>query len=175
LKRLIAALASCGVLSLSACSGDSSSSADPPSPSPTASSSSSEPSPTETGPTETPEEFIRRWVDLDTEMQNTGETAAFEATCPRSGSCRRLIRLVRSYYDAGGYIKTGTWHVVRAKVVGGTEVKLQLNVTIKSTPTAYKTSADSPVQRLTGGVSDNQFYMRWAQSRWVIQEWTQTA
>jgi hypothetical protein len=173
-KRFLVALACCGALFLSACSRDSSSSADPGTPSPTASSSSAEPSPTETGPTESPEEFIRRWLDLSTEMQNTGETAAFEATCPRSGSCRRLIRAVRSYYDAGGYIKTGKRQIIRAKVVGGSHVKLQLNVTIRSTPTEYKTSANSPVQKLTGGVSHNQFQMRWAQSQWVIQEWTQT-
>ena len=174
MKRFLAALACCGALSLSACSGDSSSSADPGTPSPTATSSSAEPSPTETGPTETPEEFIRRWVDLNTDMQNTGETAAFEETCPRSGSCRRLIKLVRSYYDAGGYIKTAKWSVVRVEDVIGTDDNLQLNIAIRSPRTEYKESAEGPVQTLAGGVTHMQFHMKWTQSRWVIQEYTVT-
>ena len=62
MKRFLAALTCCGLLALSACSDDSSSSADPPSPTPT--STSSEPSPTQAA--ETPEEFVRRWVEVDT-------------------------------------------------------------------------------------------------------------
>ena len=70
MKRFLAALTCCGLLALSSCSDDSSSSADPPSPTPT--STSSEPSPTEEA--ETPEEFVRRWVEVEHEMQNTGDT-----------------------------------------------------------------------------------------------------
>ena len=60
MKRFLAALTCCGLLALSSCSDDSSSSADPPSPTPT--STSSEPSPTQEA--ETPEEFVRRWVEV---------------------------------------------------------------------------------------------------------------
>ncbi len=60
MKRYLAALACCGLLSLSACSDDSSSSADPPSPTTSAPSDPTS-SPTEEG--ETPEAFVRRWVD----------------------------------------------------------------------------------------------------------------
>jgi hypothetical protein len=108
-------------------------------------------------------------------MQNTGETEAFEATCPNSGSCKRLIDLVHSYYDAGGYFKTGKWKVTRVKATTGSGDEVQLNVAIKSAPTEYKTSADSPVQRFAGGVTDNLLDMKWSIDHWVIQEWTQRA
>ena len=81
MKRYLAALACCGLLSLSACSDDSSSSADPPTPTP----SSSEPTSTPTEERETPEEFVRRWVEADTHMQNTGDGAEYRemsAECP---------------------------------------------------------------------------------------------
>ena len=71
MKRFLAALTCCGLLALSSCSDDSSSSADPPSPTPT--STSSEPSPTQEA--ETPEEFVRRWVEVgprDAEHRGNG-------------------------------------------------------------------------------------------------------
>jgi hypothetical protein len=169
-KRLSVALTCWLMLWLTGCSDSSSSSADPPTPTPT----SSSPAPSAEKP-ETPEEFVRRWVVLNTEMQNTGETEEFEATCPKSGSCQRLVRLVRSYYEAGGYLRTGAWKVVKVDEVGGERRIVQLNVDIKSAPTAYKKSADGPVARFAGGITHNQFFLRWTVSAWLIQEWTQSA
>ena len=69
--RFLAVLACCGLLSLAACTDGSSSATDPPTPS--VSSSSADPTPTEEA--ETPEEFVQRWVEADSEMENSGETS----------------------------------------------------------------------------------------------------
>jgi len=44
---------------------------------PTPTTESAEPSPTESAEPESPEEFIRRWVELSTELQNTGDAEEF--------------------------------------------------------------------------------------------------
>ena len=72
-QRPFASLACCTLLALAGCSDDSSSSVGP-DPSPSVSSSEPAPSPTETEDAETPEAFVRRWVDVDREMQNSGDT-----------------------------------------------------------------------------------------------------
>ena len=171
MPRLLVALCCLVSLWLSGC-GDSSSSSASPDPPPTPSSSSPTPSPEVR---ETPEEFVRRWVVLNTEMQNTGDTQAFEATCPKSASCQRIVQLVHSYYDAGGFLKTGAWEVLKVDKVGAEGRRVQLNVDIRSAPTEYKKSSDSSVESFAGGVTHNQFFLRWTDSAWLIQEWTQTA
>ena len=79
-QRLLASLACCGLLALAGCSDDSSSAG--PDPSPSVSSSEPSPSPTETEDAESPEEFVRRWVDVDREMQNSGDTDAYRRCHP---------------------------------------------------------------------------------------------
>ena len=107
MKRFLAALTCCGLLALSSCSDDSSSSADPPSPTPT--STSSEPSPTQEA--ETPEEFVRRWVEVGHARCRTPANGAdYRAMSPE---CRQLPAstptTVEGIYDAGGYVKTDGW------------------------------------------------------------------
>ena len=83
MPRVFIALCCLASLWLSGCSDSSSSSADPPTPSP--SSSSPAPSPTEVP--ETPEAFVRRWVEADTHMQNTGDGADYRRLSKKCPSC----------------------------------------------------------------------------------------
>ncbi len=113
MKRFLAALTCCGLLALSSCSDDSSSSADPPSPTPT--STSSEPSPTQEA--ETPEEFVRRWVEADTrdaEHRGNGGVPRDLAWMPSMHG--ESPTKWRGYYDAGGYVKTDGWSIKSVKV-----------------------------------------------------------
>ena len=86
--RFLAVLACCGLLSLAACTDGSSSATDPPTPS--VSSSSADPTPTEEA--ETPEEFVRRWVQVDREMQNSGDTGEYRAHHARLRGLQRSRR-----------------------------------------------------------------------------------
>ncbi len=148
MKRFLAALTCCALLTLCSCSDDSSSSADPPSPTPT--SASSEPSPTQE--VETPEEFVARWIDLNTSMQNTGDTKAFRRVSSKCRPCLSTADQVDSIYKAGGYVKTDGW---TAKSIAasepGTDGAVQLTIAVISAPTEYKESSDGQIQRLEGG------------------------
>jgi hypothetical protein len=144
-KRFLAALTCCGLLSLAACSDDSSSSADPPSPTPTASSSSTEPSPTPDA--ETPEEFVRRWVDADTHMQNTGDGDDYRDMSAKCPNCLDYADYIEGIWEAGGYVKTDGWLIGRSrtsKPLDNGEVEVTIDVT--STPAEFVEKAGGPVQ-----------------------------
>ncbi len=148
MKRFLAALTCCGLLALSSCSDDSSSSADPPSPTPT--STSSEPSPTQA--VETPEEFVRRWVEVDREMQNSGDTAEYRRLTEGCTACEGVADQVDDIYAAGGYVKTDGLLIKRIRAGqpdSNGEVEVRLAVT--STPTEYVEEAGGPKQSLPGG------------------------
>src|SRR5207253_11144595 len=102
-KRYLAALTCCGLLSLSACSDDSSSSADPPTTAPTSASSDPTSTPTEEG--ETPEEFLVHWIELNTSMQNTGNVAEFRKISAKCRSCLDTADQVKLSYEAGRQVK----------------------------------------------------------------------
>ena len=98
MKRFLAALTCCGLLALFGCSDDSSSSADPPSPTPTSTSTSPTPD------AETPEEFVRRWVEVSNEMQNTGKTGEYRSLSRGCRPCTAVADQVEGYFGAGGYV-----------------------------------------------------------------------
>jgi hypothetical protein len=146
-KRYLAALACCGLL-LSACSDDSSSSADPPSPTP----SSSEPTSTPTEEGETPEEFVRRWVDVDRQMQNSGDSKEFRSISKKCTPCDGLADQIEEIYANGGYVKTDGLEIRRLKV--GTEDsngEVEVHLWVNSTPTELVESEGAEVQHLPGG------------------------
>jgi hypothetical protein len=147
-KRFLAALICCGLLSLSGCSDDSSSSADPPSPTPTASTSDASPTPEP----ETPEEFVRRWVEVDREMQNSGDTQGFRSISKGCTPCKGLADQVEQIYDAGGYVKTDGLEILRLEA-GSKDDNDQVSVHmwVNSTRTELRESADADVQQLPGG------------------------
>ncbi len=143
MKRLLAALACCGLLSLSACSDDSSSSADPPTTAPT--SASSDPTSTPTDEGETPEEFVRRWVEVDRQMQNSGDTDEYRQITKGCTACKGVADQVEAIYEAGGYVKTDGWQIESRSSVGqldeNGEVAARLNVSDQHPPNTWRRPA----------------------------------
>jgi hypothetical protein len=164
-KRFLAALTCCGLLALSSCSDDSSSSAEPPSPSPT--SSSAEPSPTQE--TETPEEFVRRWVEVDREMQNSGETGEYLRMSRECRPCKAVAKQVEGYYSAGGYVKTDGWSIQSLKVAG-TEERASVTIDVVSAPTKYVESQGEREQELAGGRGNYLLTLLADDATWVLAD-----
>ena len=165
MKRLLASLACLGVLCLPACSDDSSSSADPPSPTP----SSSEPTSTPTEEGETPEEFVRRWVEVDREMQNSGETQEYRQITKGCTACRGVADQVDAIYKAGGYVKTDGLQIAQVRVGkpdrnGEVEARLM----VRSAPTEYVEEAGGAVQNLPGGRVTYLLTLHEADDSWVL-------
>jgi hypothetical protein len=144
-QRLLASLACCSLLALAGCSDDSSSAG--PDPTPSASSAEPSPSPTETDDAETPEEFVRRWVDVDRKMQNSGDTDEYRRLSSKCRPCLEVAKQVEGYYSAGGYVKTDGWTSKTSRSSGATSVTIE----VTSSPTEYVESAGGKVQRLEGG------------------------
>jgi hypothetical protein len=147
-KRFLAALACWGLLVLSSCSDDSSSSAEPPSPKPT--STSSEPSPTQE--VETPEEFVRRWVEVDREMQNSGETTEYRRLTNGCTACEGVADQVDDIYAAGGYVKTAGLQIKGLRAgQPDSNGEVEVRLAVISTPTEYVEEAGGQKRTLPGG------------------------
>jgi hypothetical protein len=171
-KRFLAVFACCGLLALSSCSDDSSSSADPPSPTPT--STSSQPSPTQE--VETPEEFVRRWVEVSNEMQNTGETKVYRSISRGCRPCTAVADQVERYFEAGGYVKTDGWSISSLKLSKpGAAGRVTATVEVESAPTQYKESAEADAQALEGGSVIELMTIEPYSNSWVLTNLEQQA
>src|SRR5687767_1034537 len=67
-------------------------------PEPTSSSPTPTPTESETAEAESPEDFIRRWADVEAQMENTGDTAAYRELSNKCQACTELADLVEKYY-----------------------------------------------------------------------------
>lgn len=169
-----AAIVAAALLGLTAaCTDDS-----PPPPTPTTSSSTpTSPTPT-TSPTPQPESaeaFIRRWVEADIRMQNTGDAANFLALSKSCGPCERFADLVTGFYDAGGYVKTAGWRVRGVEVLSATGNRRLLLVHVLGRPTEYKESSTGVVKRLPGEKTQYQFTLQAAGTSWVVRDFVEVA
>jgi hypothetical protein len=147
-RRTTAAVLAAGLL-LAGCSDDPEPRFEPTeSPSPTETSSSAAPE------AQSPEEFIREWFELNTEMQNTGETEAFLALSRGCKTCKELASRIEGIYAAGGNVAIAYQKVQSVDARGGEEFSVMVN----AAPTVFSETADSPEDRLKGG--PNEFIMR---------------
>jgi hypothetical protein len=167
-QRLLASLACCCALALAGCSDDSSSSAGP-DPSPSVSSSESSPSPTETDDAETPEAFVRRWVDVDREMQNSGHTGEYRRLSSKCRPCLEVADQVEGYYAAGGYVKTDGW-TIRSSKTSRSPGSASVTIKVTSSPTEYVESAGGKVQHLEGGEGSYILSLMTARDSWVVAD-----
>jgi hypothetical protein len=162
------------MLSLSGCSDDSSSSADPATPSPTASSSSADPSPTEDA--ETPEEFVRRWVEADTKMTHTGETGTYRAMSKGCKGCQDYADQIEQIYADGGYVETEGWNILRARTAGPTNQGIfEVRITVDAAPTKYVEKEGGPVRTLPGGRVDYIIYVTEVGDSFVTSDFAEVA
>lgn len=120
-------------------------------------STSSSPSPTatatesETPEAESAEDFIRRWVEANTRMQNSGEVDEYTALSSDCKPCMQTVNRVEQIYASGGFVRTKGW--ILKDVVdksGGGSVPV-LDLWIKSSPTEFQERSDAEVQSLAGG------------------------
>ena len=111
------------------------------------------PSATESSTTaqESPEDFIRRWVEVNTEMQNTGEVAKYVGLSRKCRACVDTATRVRSFYEAGGFVRTKGWRLQSIRKGPASAATAVYDLRIDSSPTRYRESADAPIQRLAGG------------------------
>lgn len=139
-------------LLLAGCSDGGEPEADPTPKMPETSSPTPSPSETETVEEESPEEFIRRWVDVSNAMYLTGDTEEFEALGPDCTDCDRISDTVKRIYSAGGKVEWDGWTIVSLKAQGRPEAHTYRYV-VDSAPTRYRDSADGPWKTLEGGRS----------------------
>lgn len=165
MRTLIAAIAIC--LTLTACSDD-----DPPGsqgyPTPTGDPTpTDEPSEPETvdPAEETAQEFLRRWVAVGNDAQNTGDVTEYaELSGPSCSSCDQFIQSVRDVYDAGGFIESDGEQVRRIEHIGGRDWR----VSVKVAPTRYRERADGPTKTLPAGAFDYRVALRKSTTGWWV-------
>lgn len=144
-RRTTAAVLAAGLL-LAGCSDDPEPRFEPTeSPSPAESSSSAAPE------SQSPEDFIREWFELNTEMQNTGETDAFLAASKDCATCSDLADRVDRIYTAGGAIRIRWQRVVRVSLGSRSKTIKQYEVVTETSPTVYRESAGAKTERYEGG------------------------
>ncbi|WP_110241001.1 hypothetical protein [Nocardioides gilvus] len=95
---------------------------------------------------ETAEEFIRRWAELEREMQNTGETEEYRAITKGCESCGRLADRVEKIYAGGGFVNTKGGTVDRVEALDATQHLVWMN----NAPTTYRDSKDAPEKGYPG-------------------------
>jgi hypothetical protein len=147
--RRALALAVVGPLLLAGCSGDPEPT--PNIPDPTSSSPTPSPTDSETPEVESAEEFIRRWVDVNTAMQATGDVGEYVALSRRCKPCKQTAERVEAIYANGGFIETEGWLIDRVIDRTGSGDSPVLDLRITSTPTKYRESADAPTESFEGG------------------------
>jgi hypothetical protein len=173
-KRYLAGLLAIALLTLAGCSNDSSSSADPATPSTTSAEPSS--TPPETEAPETAEEFVRRWVEVSNEMQNTGETTEYRSISQACRPCIEVADQVEGYFKAGGYVKTDGWTIRSIEVPKpGAAKKLTLTLDVDSAPTEYVESAGGEIQHFEGGRVLELVTMSRADGDWAVLDLEQQA
>ena len=137
---------------------------------------SSSPSPTEseTPEVESAEDFIRRWVEVDRAMQNTGETREYSAISARCDACMSVAERVEGIYKAGGYVKTRGLNILKLIDQSGPTGRRVYDVRVQSSPTVLKESANGKEQRLPGGILTYRMRLN-PQAPWQLVQLTQLA
>lgn len=134
---------------------------------------SASPSPTEseTAEAESAEEFVRRWVEVSNEMQQTGETGTYLGISAKCGPCRQVAQQVADAFEAGGYVKTDGWTIksITDRSGGGKPI---YDVEVRSAPTILKASKSSKPSRLPGGDLIYRFRLNGG-SPWQLVQLTQ--
>ena len=160
-RRTVAALLGAALL-LAGCSDDPEPRFQPTdSPSPSESATSAEPE------AQTPEEFIREWFSVGTDMQNTGETEAFLALSSNCQPCDAFAEEVADVYATGGYIRIKSERVVDVRRLGSGA----FIVTVKASPTEFRESANAKLDSFPGGLNEYQVDLAPTGDGWLISDY----
>ena len=99
---------------------------------------------------ESPEEFIRRWNDVQNEMQK-GDTEAWRSLTPDCSACQKTADRVDAAYDAGGYVRTDGRRILTITKSFSRGNNHQYEVEVESSPTTFRLSRDAQEETLEGG------------------------
>ncbi|CAM3587658.1 hypothetical protein [Nocardioides zeicaulis] len=163
--RRALALSVLAPLLLAGCSdGDPEPSPTPKMPDPT----SASPSPTEseTAEAESAEDFVRRWVQVSNEMQQTGEVAEFRKLSRQCQSCGQAADQVQSIYEAGGSIEFGGATISLLKSVADDPPTFNLDLDTPETVVRLKNGQVD--QRLPSGVGQYQLTLNGEPGAWFV-------
>ena len=167
-RRILAAVLTAPLLTLTACGGGGGSIADPPI------SSAPSSSPT-TQQRETPEHFIRRWFSVGTHMQNTGKTSAYLAMQLNCRGCRAVAQKVADAYEAGGFYRTRGVRDLSVISNRQTSAGRALSLEIDSYPTVFKTGSHAALQHFHGGPETYQVTLAKVKATWFVTQFVQVA
>jgi hypothetical protein len=125
---------------------------------------------------ETPEEFVRRWVDADTHMQNTGDADEYRRMSSRCKSCKAYAKRIESIYAAGGYVRTDGWRIDALKVADPTPAgEVDVTISIHAPPTQYIEQAGGQVQHFKGGDAEYIISITKIEESWSTIRFAQVA
>jgi hypothetical protein len=160
-RRTAAALLTAGLL-LTGCSDDPEPRFEPTeTPSPTESSATAEPQ------AQSPEEFIREWVELDRALQQSGDVDPYLAASSSCGSCRDFANRVQAVYDAGGSIKTQGWAIqsIDEKSRG------VFSMRVTASPTVVTPEQGGTPQRYPRVTGTYELHLRQDGDSWQVTDW----
>jgi hypothetical protein len=135
-------------------------------PTPSDSSSPTDPE-TDQPEAQTAEEFIREWVELQRDMQNTGKTAEFLAASPGCRSCAATAQLVEGYYASGGFVRTEGRRILDIEAVAVNRV---YDVRVESAPTEYRERRGGRLQEFPGGVTTYRVTLKQVAGAWGLTD-----
>ncbi|MBC2931523.1 hypothetical protein [Nocardioides sp. zg-1228] len=141
-------------------------------PDPTSSSPTPTPVETETAEVESPEDFIRRWVEVSNSMQNSGDTSEYLRLSAGCKACSQVADRVRSAFDAGGFVRTEGWSVEDVSDKSGGDSRPVFDVRVTSAPTVIKENSNAREQEYSGGDLVYRFRLN-ATSPWRVVRLTQ--
>lgn len=166
-RRSLAGALAAPLLLLAACGGGADSIADPPiSSAPTS-------SPTKPPKQESIESFIRRWVNEDTRMQNTGNTAEFRSMSKGCDGCDAVADRIEAIYKAGGRVRTDGWSLLRSYQSAHHGKTRTIELLVDSAPTAYTPSAGASLRHLQGGREHFQVRLIPTAHSWLVTQFVQ--
>jgi len=158
--RLVAALAL--PLALTACGGN------PITPPPLTPATSTTSTPTPTEQPETAEEFIRRWVEVDTAMQNSGDAAEYLAMTRGCEACSLYASDIEKIYERGGSVRTAGWEILRMQPPTGPANTPSVVFLVRSHPTHYVPRQGAAEELLPGGQTKHRVELERAGTSWKV-------
>ena len=145
LRRTLAALGAAALL-LGGCGGDPEPKVDPTTPTPTLS-----PDESETAKPMSAEDVIRKWVQVQLDAQNTGDTSKLREQFSHCVACRSFANKIDAAYAHGGYVKAGAWRIRSIELAGHVDSRYEYNLTITAQPTKLLLKGDGKVKTFNGG------------------------
>lgn len=96
---------------------------------------------------ETAEEFIRRWAEVERDMQNSGETADYRGITSGCEPCTSLADDMDDVYGAKGWVRTDGMSIAHVEKQPNRTFKVVADIS----PTTYLTAEDGTEGSFTGG------------------------